>query len=793
MSAVAATAPAQRRVGRFELQRLLGRGAQASVWLAHDPRLQREVAVKLMTPGADSAAVSEWMHEAHAVSRLTHPNIVPVFEADDDGRGAPYLVFEYVEGGTLLDVVRREGMLQPRRAVELMTGVLAALAEAHAQGIVHRDLKPSNVLIGKDGRARVMDFGIAARVSGGADGRIVGTPGYLSPEAARGEAPSPRMDVFSAGVMLAELIAGQRLLLEKDPMQALLRVQREDLRLPAGVDVDDVLRSIVQRALSRDPGQRQESAAALRDALAGWLQAGAATPAGEGAAAAGQGHGTLDFLLRRMRHKSDFPALGESVVRIQRAATSETESLGSLSAEILRDVALTNKLLRMVNCASFSHAGGGTINTVSRAVALIGFAGVRNVALSLVLLEHMQNKQHAAQLKEEFLRALMAGTLAGALAPMMRESEEVFIGTLFQNLGRLLTEFYFPEEALQIRHLREQGNDREEAAQRVLGIGLQDLAGGVAKAWGLPDTLQRAMRQPDGEVPARAVERGIERMRWIGRCANEVADCLLLHGPDESQQAVAALAERHARALGVSPKDIVAAAAEARERLVDFARSMGVDVARGTATRRLFPDGATLSGQDVADTVVFDPTEPASKSPEAVTATLTAGIADVTQSLASGDFKLNDILRMVLETMHRALGLQRIVFCLRDPKTENMTGRLALGQGGPAACKPFVIALRDKPGQPVDLFAAVCRKGVDTVIGDTTRPGMAARLPAWYLQGVNAPSFLLLPLMMRQAPFGLIYADAARPGALAPDEKELVLLRALRNQVVMAFRQVDRG
>ncbi|MBL8334294.1 MAG: GAF domain-containing protein, partial [Rubrivivax sp.] len=154
-----------------------------------------------------------------------------------------------------------------------------------------------------------------------------------------------------------------------------------------------------------------------------------------------------------------------------------------------------------------------------------------------------------------------------------------------------------------------------------------------------------------------------------------------------------------------------------------------------------------------------------------------------------GDYKLNDVLRMVLETMHRALGLQRIVFCLRDPKTETLTGRLALGEGGAAACKPFTIPLRDRPGSPVDLFAAVCRKGADLVIADATRDGMAARLPAWYVNGVNAPSFLLLPLQMKQAPFGLIYADAARPGALAPEEKELVLLRALRNQVVMAFRQ----
>ena len=789
-------APPPRQLGRFELKHVLGRGAQASVWLAHDPKLQRDVAVKVMTGGADAAAVSEWMHEAHAVSRLAHPNIVPVFEADDSG-GEPYLVFEYVEGGTLAELVRRQGALPARRAVEVMLEVLAAVAEAHGQGIVHRDLKPSNVLMGKDGRARVMDFGIAARVSGGADGRIVGTPGYLSPEAARGEAPQPRMDVFSAGVMLAELLSGQRLLFERDPMRALLRVQQEDLVLPASVEVDDSLRSIVQRALARDPAQRPDSAASLRDALAGWLQAGAAgLPAVTTDTAAGGTHGTLDFLLRRMRHKSDFPALGEAVVRIQKSATSETESLASLSAEILRDVALTNKLLRMVNSAHFRHAGGGTISTVSRAVALIGFAGVRNLALSLVLLEHMQNKQHASQLKEEFLRALMAGTLAGALAPLARESEETFIGALFQNLGRLLTEFYFPEEAQQIRLLGEQGTERDAAAQRVLGLGLQDLAVGVARSWGLPDSLQRVMRTPDGEVPARAVERGVERMRWIGRCANEVTDALLRHGPEEGQRAVAGLAERHGRALGIQARDIVSAAADARERLVDFARAMGVDVARGTAVRRLFPDGATLTPQDGADTLVLDAPVAGAvevRSPEAVTAALTAGIADVTQHLAGDDFKLNDVLRLVLQTMQQALGLQRVVFCLRDPKTDTLTGRMALGAGGASACKPFAIPLRERPGVAVDLFAAICRKGADTVIADTSRGGLAARLPAWYLQGVNAPSFLLLPLMMRNAPFGLIYADAALPGAIAPQEKELALLRALRNQVVMAFRQVDRG
>ena len=128
-------------LARFQLLRELGRGAQARVWLAHDPRLEREVALKLLDATADAVAVSEWLHEARAVSRLTHPNIVPVFEADEhDGR--PYLVFEYVEGPTLAQARRGKPPMPARDAVELLLGVLDALAAAHEQGLVHRDLKP---------------------------------------------------------------------------------------------------------------------------------------------------------------------------------------------------------------------------------------------------------------------------------------------------------------------------------------------------------------------------------------------------------------------------------------------------------------------------------------------------------------------------------------------------------------------------------------------------------------------------------------------------------------------------
>ena len=487
-------------VGRFELRRTLGRGAQATVWLAWDPRLEREVAVKLLGSAGDSAAVGDWLHEARNVSRLTHPNIVPVFEADvHDGK--PYLVFEYVAGPTLAEKLRQGGAFAPRSAVELMQGVLDALAAAHAAGVVHRDLKPSNILIDAAGRARVMDFGIAARVRDGAsDRRIVGTPGYMSPEAAQGAAPAPSMDVFAAGMLLGEMLAGTPLLRESDPHRAIRRVVREDMTLPDTLSsqVDDALRGTVLRAIARDPAARLPDAAAFQAALNQWLRPEPVADAGTGAT------GTLDFLLRRMRHKTDFPALSDAVNRIQRIANSEDQSVGSLSTEILKDVALTNKLLRLVNTAHYTQAGGGSISTISRAVALIGFAGIRNMALSLVLLEHMSDKAQANQLKEEFLRSLMAGMLAGELSPSVRESEEAFLGAMFQNLGRLLAQYYFPDEANRIRDQVRAGDATETAAAlAVLGLSYEDLGVGVARSWGLPEALRRAMCRPAGHPPVR--------------------------------------------------------------------------------------------------------------------------------------------------------------------------------------------------------------------------------------------------------------------------------------------------
>lgn len=793
-------------LGRFVLLRPLGQGAQSTVWLAHDPRMDREVAIKVLRPAAvvDDGFILQWLQEARNVGRVRHPSIVPIYEADMEGT-RPYLVFEYVDGETLGQLLGRRGTLRAQEAAGYLMDVLDALAVAHEAGVVHRDIKPSNILVDRNGRARVMDFGLSARAQSHGTGQpapLGGTVGYLSPEAIAGAPPAPSMDLFACGLILAELLVGQRLVNEADTHRAIYRLAHEQLELPSelGSDVDDGLRSLVNRSLARDTSQRFPDARSFSEALKHWRQ-----PAhGDVESDATPSNGTLEFLMRRMRHKTDFPAMSDSVIRIQGMASSETESVGGITNQILKDVALTNKLLRVVNSAHYAR--GGKISTVSRAVTLIGFNGIRNMALSLVLLEHMQDKAHAGQLKDEFVRSLLAGTVGAEMCNNVKDAEEVFIGSMFQNMGRLLTNFYFPEEAEQIRGLIvSEGKtvSEESASLRVLGLSYEDLGLGIARAWGLPESIQRCMQRATGTPPSNLSSDSPERLRWLATASNDIAEVMLKQEPEEAAKTLTQVFRKYARAVGSNENQLRAIAEKAKGKLQEMAQAMDLRVKRDSAAHKVLnkddvalgspkddqasdPDNNNISHLELQATPPENagiPT-PAVKS-SLVADTLSAGIQDITNAMVE-DFKLVDILRMILETMYRAMGFDRIVFCMRDAKTETILGRFGLGDGVDALVKEFRIPLH---AATPDLFSVVCLKGADSMISDTSDPRIRERLPAWFARSVKAPAFLVLPLQVKNAPFGLIYADKIKKGALELDDKELALLRTLRNQAVMAFKQ----
>jgi serine/threonine-protein kinase len=264
---------------RYQIGGVLGRGGMAEVHLGRDLRLGREVAVKVLRSdlARDPSFQVRFRREAQASASLNHPAIVAVYDTGEDrstSGATPYIVMEYVEGETLRDVIRREGQLSPERAMTVSADVCGALDFSHRNGIVHRDVKPGNVMITPEGSVKVMDFGIARAVSDSAatmtsTAAVIGTAQYLSPEQARGEGVDARSDVYSVGCMLYELITGAPPFTGDSPVAVAYQHVREDPRLPSSINprVPQELDAIVLKAMSKNPANRYQSAAEMRNDL----------------------------------------------------------------------------------------------------------------------------------------------------------------------------------------------------------------------------------------------------------------------------------------------------------------------------------------------------------------------------------------------------------------------------------------------------------------------------------------------------------------------------------------------
>ncbi|MEO3849235.1 protein kinase [Streptomyces sp. B8F3] len=282
--------------GRYRLLDLLGTGGMASVHLAHDTVLDRQVAVKTLHTelGREDSFRERFRREAQAVARLSHQNVVSVFDtgedrfAGDGGGPVPYIVMEYVEGRPLRSVldedVARFGAMPTEKALRIVSDVLAALDASHEMGLVHRDIKPGNVMMTRRDQVKVMDFGIARAVQSGVTsmtqtGMVVGTPQYLSPEQALGRGVDARSDLYSVGVMLFELLTGRLPFDADSPLAIAYAHVQEPPPAPSSINVTvpQVVDALVARALAKNPDDRFAGAEEMREEV---RRAGGMTPPG---------------------------------------------------------------------------------------------------------------------------------------------------------------------------------------------------------------------------------------------------------------------------------------------------------------------------------------------------------------------------------------------------------------------------------------------------------------------------------------------------------------------------------
>jgi serine/threonine protein kinase len=789
------------KIDRFEIVKALGKGSQGVVYLAHDPNLERVVAIKTLSidPKTDPRAHQLLSQEARIVARLQHPSIVPIYEVGEF-RGRPYLVFEYIDGTTLASAiaaqVKRSGKgFSVEQSIKWILPVLEGIGYAHEEGVIHGDLTPANILISRKGVPRVMDFGIA-RVIGKSSERREGLWGsihYMSPEHFGRSEPDARSDLFSIGLILWEMLTGKRAIEADNQLVAMHKIANEPVPRPsaAAKGIDPALDGVIQRALEKEPGQRFATAEEMRQAVAQCQKKDELDPA---SAHKGDGsqQSTLGFLLIRMKQRPDFPAISQNIGEVSRAASTEGDtSANELSNLVLKDYSLTNKLLKLVN-SSFYSQYGGKISTVSRAVVILGFEQVRMATISLMLFEHLKDSEQANELKDTVLGSLVSGSVSRNMAQRIgiRDREQAFICSMLHNLGKMLTIFYFPDEYSQIKHLVDQRKIEEEQASRsVLKISYSELGRGVAREWNFPENLVDSMGHFDAQEEISKPRTESEKLQLLANFSSELTQLAGSGDLAHKQRGLDHLSDRFKGSIGLRSEQIDKLIDNALDSVDQFAEILSINTKKSRMMRRIQgwtapPEGestvtvTTLTGEGgLYDEQKDDGDD--RNDPMALQMALLNGVQEITNALL-GEYSVNELMMMILETMYRGLGLNRVLVCIADQRRTTMHARFGFGQ----EVDRLIPLFKFQVAIGSDLFGSSMAERKDLIIEDVAN---VDNLPGWYQEHISSSALALYPIVINQVAIGLFYADLADGQRFTTTH--LNYMKTLRNQAVLAIRQ----
>lgn len=413
------------RIGRYRVERLLGRGAMGLVCRAYDPDIDRPVAIKLiladLLAGEDRDAYrARFRREAQAAGRCMHPNIVAVYDVSVH-EGNPFLVLEYVDGISLREALDQGTRFTPAATAALVMQVLEALSCAHGLGIIHQDIKPANILLLRGGQVKVADFGIARLRGDAEDGIVLGTPSYMSPEQCQGSPLDHRTDVFSTGAVLYELLSGHRAFPGKSYTEVAHRLtQASPPRLHDVMpSLPTALCAVVDRALARDPAARFPSAGAMAAAL----RAAPTAPPDDGtivlvSSRAGQprlgsalGAGTIGTIERRLAQE-----LGPIAKLLVSSAARTAPSLEALCETLSRNIPSQVARERFMADALTGTGRSGNANVTQARATLSGSAPTGSASAGSSLGEHdmEQARQELARYLGPIAKVLVRREAAAA-------------------------------------------------------------------------------------------------------------------------------------------------------------------------------------------------------------------------------------------------------------------------------------------------------------------------------------------------------------------------------------------
>lgn len=556
MPETTSAAPPLRSFGRFELRALLSKSTRSLVWRVFDPRHGQELLLCMPREKPNSApALEHWLRMAQGAERVQHPNLAMPFEIGQV-ENWPYVAYDRALGETLEERLARQSAPLPIDAAGWVAQLLEGLAFAHEAGHAHRDLQTASVLIDANDKVRLMGIEVAQEV-------FPSTVDFNT-VTRRAVRESAEEDVLCVGLLLHRVLSGKPVPEENDLQHVVQQMQpigREMVRLgwETPHPIPDPLRAICNRATDRQLRQRYHLARSFWRALDGWRQA-----------AAHDDGGPIVLLLDKLQRQGHLPTTTTGMHRFTAGSGLEAQHASALSELVLKDMALTLELVRRVNNAlKLSGHAGETILNMQRAIQMLGLDGVQLAANALKPWPGPLQPVAAEMLRNVMARVTKAGQVAQALRPAGYDAEVVQLITVMQNLGRLLLQYHFPDDAQQIRQLmvppeptEDQPNpptlSEQAAAYAVLGCDLDALGAAVARHWGLGDELLQMIRRQPLDAPVHPPRSDADTLRLTCSLANELLEALAL--PEAKRRpGVEVATRRYAKALGIGLREVMEA------------------------------------------------------------------------------------------------------------------------------------------------------------------------------------------------------------------------------------------
>jgi len=511
-----------------------------------------------------------------------------------------------------------------------------------------------------------------------------------------------------------------------------------------------------------------------------------------------------EAVLNSISRDTDFPTVSKHIVEINRqiSSASKYSSASDLSNAILKDYGLTGKLLKLVNSA-FYGVTGGKVTTITRAVVLLGYKTVRMAATSLLLFDLLKSKSSATELKEAFVKAFWSALVArdAAVCMSVKDHEEAFICAMLHNLGLHIVLLYLPKKWDKISNLMsDQGFGKEKASKEVLGISFKNLGIAVAKRWKFPPEIINSMKRLS-DKDLQNPKGKIDSVRVLSNFSNELCRIIDKTNGENPMELIAKLARRYKNHIRLTPKQLAGTIDASLDKVKKQADLLEFDIERShffqsltvaAQELQLEPAGDPPAGDlnpDFLKVFVGDGSNPDVAEQRSGSAHQTdpvevilSGIQDMSAAMV-GEFEVNDIALMALESMYRGLSFHRVIFFTRSKDGKQLEARFGFGYGTERIVNQLCINTTGN----ADIFNIALAKGKDLIIEDTDQQQVKELIPEWFRQKIDVPAFIFLPVIYGSTCLGAFYADRETVGPpLQAGQYKFVTM--LRNQLILAIK-----